>query len=534
MVTLSLKLYMLLSVWIQDEDSLTFLTGKLPQSSIMFVCNKIDIPKGAREFDNDDDDDDEDDEDDEKDEGGDNSQTHNLPRKGEFVFNQLKDRKLLSGESWQTCDLFHAISAKEVREERVKHREGEATRSFQRFQTSLQSLLGKVMKTQTKRVVQTLLLLQESFVNVVQVQRTLITDRASIVPDILRKANEIETKMFESLEAITLEFEDSKQKIIEQMKGMKIDFIHEAEVYKVANQRTLQREAQTMLTTDLSALSDPDLLLSIASRDIVLELFLSDMKGSILEKTCNALDIFVQTMMSDLVGDLTQEIIDFNEYFSHPIVSQILEESYGIQFLVTKAETDELLKVILNELLDSVKEAASIALRREISIPLSSKQMSSYSKKDVGNKAGRRAIVESLLEAIKEKNVAEAVLDACHDRLQRMLETFRATVAFLASLQTAFANSQMASQLEVFRMHFTPQIRTLAVEGMALKFLQNLGPVQLGSCVAKSRHGVIYECTSERWCRMSPTGQCVVKVLNKREMGEPAWNQTAVDLVNMM
>lgn len=483
----------------------------------MFVCNKIDIAKEARQFDNSDDDDEDED----------------LPHKGEIVFNQLKDRKFLSGESWQTCDLFHAISAKEVREERVKHSKGEATRSFQRFQTSLQSLLGKVMKTQTKRVVQTLLLLQESFVNVVQVQRTLITQQASIVPDILRKANEIETKMFESLKCITLESEDSKQKIIEHMKGMKNEFIHEAEVYKAANQRNLQREAQTMVKTDLSALSD-ELSLLIVGKDIVLELFLSDMKGSILEKTCNALDIFVQTMMNDLVGDLTKAIIDFNEYLAHPIVSQILEESYGIHFLAAKAETDELLKIVLNELLDSVKEAASIALRREISVPLSSKQMSSYAKKDVRNRASRREIVESLLEAINEKRVAEAVLEACHDRLQRMLETFRATVAFLASLQTAFANSQMASQLEVFRMHFTPQIRTLAVEGMALKYLQNLGPVQLGSRVAKSRHGTIYECTSERWCRASPTGQCVVKVFNKREMGELAWNQTAVDLVNMM
>ena len=499
----------------------------------MFVCNKIDISKESQEFDNSDDEDDEEDDDDDDD---------MIDDKGKIVFNQLKDRRFLSGEYGQCCELFHAISAKQVREERVKHsrdervkhsKPGVATRSFQQFQTSLQSLLGQVMKTQTKRVVQTLLLLQESFVNVVQVQRTLITQQASVVPDILKKASEIETKMFESLKSITFESEDSKQRIVERMKSMKTEFIHEAEVYKAANPRNLQREAQTMLQTDL-----PDFLgeltLSIVGKNMALELFLSDMKGSILEKTCNELDTFVQTMMNDFVGDLTKAIIDFNEYLSHPIVSQILEESYGIQFLEAKAETDELLKIILNELLDSVKEAASIALRREISVPLSAKQMSSYAKKDVRDKSSRRSIVESLLEAINEKRVAEAVLEACHDRLQRMLETFRATMAFLASLQTAFTNCQMASQLEVFRMHFTPQIRTLAVEGMALKYLQGLGPVQFGSRVAGTRHGVIYECTSEHWCRLSSTGQCVVKVVKKRDVGEVAWNQTAVDLVNMM
>ena len=516
--------------------------GKFPQSSILFVCNKIDMTKEARKFDKRDDDEDDDDDDDEsesKDDSDGQGLTHNpehgqVPNKGETVFNQLKERKFLSGESWQTCDSFHAISAKEVREERVNHRDGEATRSFQRFQTNLQSLLRKVMKTQTKTVVQTLLLLQESFVNVVQVQRTLITQQASVIPDILKKANEIDAKMFESLKCITLESEGSKQKIIEHIQGMKTEFIHEAEDYKAANQQKLQHEAQTILKTDLPALSGELGLWSLIGSDIVLELFLSDMKSSILQRTCNALDNFVQTMMNDLVGDLTKAIIDFNEYLTHPIVSQILEESYGIQFLEAKAETAELLKVILNELLDSVKEAASIALRREISVPLSSKQMSIYAKKDVQKKAIRRAIVQSLLETINAERVAEAVLEACHDRVQRMLETFREAMSFLASLQTAFANSQMASQLEVFRMHFTPQIRTLAVEGMALKFLQGLGPVQLGSLVAKTRHGVIYECTSERWCRLSPTGQCVAKVLNKRDVGELAWNQTAVDLVNMM
>lgn len=494
--------------------------GKFPQSPIMFVCNKVDITKEAKKFDDDDE---------EVDPG-----EEKVLDKEEIVFNQLKERKFLSGESWQMCDLFHAISAKEVREERRSpEREGEATWRFQRFQTYLQSLLGKVMKTQTSKVVQTLLLLQESFVNVVQVQRTLITQQASVIPDIVRKANEIETKLYESLKSVALNSEASKEKIMEQINNMKNEFVHEAEEYKTANERHLKREYQTMVKTALPALS-AELLLLNGNKTIVLERFLSDMKGSILEKTCNALDTLVQTRMSDLVGELTRAIIDFNEYLAHPIVSRILEESCGMQFVVAKAETDRLLHIMLEGILDSVKEAASIALRREISVPLSSRQISTYTTENVHNKANRRSIVESLLETINEERVAEAVLEACRDRLQRMLETFQATTQFVASLQMAFEDSQMSSQLEVFRMHFTPQIRTLAVEGMALRYFQNRGPVELGSRIAKTRHGVIYECTSERWCRASPSGQCVVKVLAKKDVGVNAWNQTAVDLVNMM
>ena len=488
----------------------------------MFVCNKVDITKEANEFDHSDDDDDDDDDD----------EVERVHHKEEIVFDQLKERKFLSDESWQTCALFHAISAKNVRDDRRKTIEGEATRRFQRFQTHLQSLLRKVMKTQTSKVVQTLLLLQETFVNVVQEQRTHITQQASVIPDIVRKADEIETKLIDSLESMALNSEDFKEKIVEQINNLKSEFVHEAEKYEAANEGLLKRDYQTMVKTALPSLSAE--LFSQNAETIVLERFLSDMKGSILEKTCNALDTLVQTRMRHFVCELTKAIIDFNEYLSHPIVSRILEESCGVQFVVAKAETDRLLHIMLDGILDSVKEAANIALRREISVPLSSRQLSTYTRENVHNKANRRSIVESLLETINEERVAEAVLEACRDRLEKMLEKFQAAMQFVASLQRAFEDCQMTTELEVFRMHFTPQIRMLAVEGMALKYFLDRGPVVLGSQTAQTRHGAVYECTSERWCRASPSGQCVVKVVAKNVVGENAWNQTAVDLVNMM
>ena len=85
-------------------------------------------------------------------------------------------------------------------------------------------------------------------------------------------------------------------------------------------------------------------------------------------------------------------------------------------------------------------------------------------------------------------------------------------------MQDAFANSDMSSQLELFRLHFAPQIRKLTVEGMALRFLQIFGPVTFGLLIAQAQHGVIHEFTSRRWCRASPSGQCVVKALDKRDV----------------
>ena len=503
----------------------------------MFVCNKVDIMKETRHFDDDDEDDGDDDgdedDDDEREGNSEVNRTSYTRDKGEIVFNQLKERNFLSSESSKMCDIFHAISAKVVRTERVDDSKGEATRRFERFRAKLQSFLAQIMKTQTRRIVQALLVLQESFVNVVQVQRSQITQQTSIVPDVTRKAIQIEKKMFESLISITCESKDAKQRIQEHIKTLKKTFVQDAVEHKIPNQRTIQREAQTMLKTDLKIALSSEQLLQI-KKDYVLERFLGDMKSNILEKTCSSLDNFVQSLMDDLVSELTSDIIDFNECLTHPIVSRIMEESYGVQFHEAKAETREVLQDILNHLLDSVKEAASVALRREISGPISAKQMTTYSKKDVNNKAGRQLIVESLLETIDEKRVAEAVHEACFDCLQKMRSRFLSTTDFLAALQTAFSNSQATVQLEELRVRFTPEMRMLAVEGMALKYKLNFGPVELGSFIADTRHGKLFECRSERWCRRLPSGQCVVKVIRKATLGTSVWKQTAVDLVNMM
>lgn len=63
--------------------------------------------------------------------------------------------------------------------------------------------------------------------------------------------------------------------------------------------------------------------------------------------------------------------------------------------------------------------------------------------------------------------------------------------------------------------------------------MQSLGPAELGSRIAEGRLGDIYTCTSERWCKASPNGQCVVKVVKINQLCESTWNQTAVDLVSM-
>ncbi|XP_068734340.1 dual serine/threonine and tyrosine protein kinase-like [Montipora capricornis] len=509
-----------------DKQTLRFLKDKNPQSCIIYVCNKVDITEEARSHDYEDDDDDDDDDDDEEDDDDDSKS------KEEKVFDQLTEEGLVSGDCWKSCPLFHAISAKLVRAERRNGNLTEATERFRRFESHLKLHLGDIVKTQTRKVVQKLMVLQESFVNVVQVQKTLVTKQAGTLPDILRKGYEIEAKMCGALSLLTFHSDQSKNKIAENVKRLKEEFMRDADEYKPARLRDLRREAQAMMKNDLAPLVNE--LPLPKNNDLLLERFLLDMKGSILEKTCNSLAICVEEAMRELVKELTMAVIDFNEDLAHPIISRILEESYDIQFLAVKAETDELLKVVLNGLLDSIKEAASIALRKEISEPLSTMHSPGVSKKDVRDKATRRSIVQALLGTIDENRVAEAVHQACFCRLRAMHDLFDAAMNSFQTLQTSFANCRIASQLERFRVDFTPRIRTLAVEGKALHDMQNRGPAELGPRIAKTRLGDIYDCVSEKWCRASPNGQCVVKVLEKRRLSEDIWNQTAVDLVNMM
>ena len=543
----------------------------------MFVCNKVDITKAAQKYDQrsagrkesekddnnddddnddgDDEDDDEDDDDDDDDDcekkekeatekktkdgvnGGNGShlkEANKIANKGEAVYNQLKDMYGLE-ETWETCPLFHAISAREVREERLANRETEVTRRFRRFESSLQGHLGKIMKTQTRRVVQKLLVLQETFANVVQLQRTSITQQASVVPQILKKAAGMRTKMINSLSAITFKSEETKWNILEDLDDLKACLLYQAEVYEVEGLQSLQQEFQTMVKIGLPAYSD---ILQNTSLNIAFAKFVSDVKGGILEKTCHTLEKAVEVLMKDYVNDLTIAIADLNAVLRNPTASRMLEEIYDVQFLTAKAEADQCLEHVVNGLLDSMTEVAKISLRTEISEPLSRclcpDDLSSYTSIDVRKTATRLNICETLLATLDFDRAVDSVREACTSRLLKMHDQFMDALSSFASLEAAFSNSHMSSQLEAFRVRFTPQIRKLTVEGMALQYLQIFGPVTLGQPIVEARHGVIYECTSERWCRTSPTGQCVVKVLDKRELGESVWNQTAVDLVNMV
>ena len=194
------------------------------------MCNKVDLLDKAREFEDDDDD----------------AGKVQAMNKGEKVFGQLIEKEFVSGDM-ESCPLFHAISAKKVREERRERTSTEFTENFKRFESSLKEHLGDVMKSQTSRVVLKVLNLQESFVKIVQVQKTRVTQQAGTLPDIIKRGREIDEKMLESLSKLTLSSGQSKAKIVENIKRLKEVFMHEAEEYKAEKVQYLRQEAHNVM-----------------------------------------------------------------------------------------------------------------------------------------------------------------------------------------------------------------------------------------------------------------------------------------------
>ena len=182
------------------------------------------------------------------------------------------------------------------------------------------------MKTQSSQVVQKLLVLQETFVNIVQVQRTFITEKASLLPHVVKKGNDIETKMFKSLSRLTFASDDAKERLLDSIVRVKTECIQDAEEYKPVSLRHLRNDVQTMVKTDRPDVSAELTTLLSTNFDIGFQRFLSDIKGGILKKMCNSLGRFVEATMNEMVSGLT------NEELAHPMVSHILEESYDIQY----------------------------------------------------------------------------------------------------------------------------------------------------------------------------------------------------------
>ena len=77
---------------------------------------------------------------------------------------------------------------------------------------------------------------------------------------------------------------------------------------------------------------------------------------------------------------------------------------------------------------------------------------------------------------------------------------------------------------------YVPTVRHFVVQGFALQFVLNNGPLTLGPELKSTKYGTIHGCTG--WRGEAFAGEFVVKVIEEEKVEADVWSQTAVDLIN--
>ena len=496
----------------------------------MFVCNKVDTPSEEDEYNKD------------SDEGAesvneeDKSEVDSAKSSKELdVFNQLKSENLVSADAIESHPFFHGISAREMRWARQNKKRNEAVVKFERFEQCLQETLEVAIKRETKRAVNKLLMLQGSFVAAVHQVRARhqsdseVSRAGTLVPDVFEDVKQTEAAILNTLATFGANQRGIELAIERKLQSLEDKFVRKAECYKIGKETTIRKDIETSTVLRGSADVPLEALLSV---NLPFLRFVEDMKEEILDETFNALKDTLVKAMNDSISNVAEELIRLSGELQHPAIVQIFQRSYDIE--LSQDQSSQLLLVVLDGLLDSIDEIVTIAFRREISGPLSETfslwEVPRDIKADLRDKESRRKVVRLLLSNLNASHVAETVTGECRKSLEEMHSKFCRAILNLRGLIEVLSSDSVSPQLNDLQNVYTPRVRGLAVEGLALQFLMDKGPVVLGDCVPCASPSQFYECVSPNWCYQGePT---VVKVVKKRDVVEEVWKRTSVDLIN--
>ena len=495
----------------------------------MFVCNKVDTTSEAANYDKDSDEED-------------NEEAHTKPSKQSVVFDQLKDAKLIPPEaSIESHPFFHGVSAREAHKARKEGENNQAVAMFERFEQCLEEKLEVAIKRETKRAVDKLLMLQESFIAAVGAAHTRQqmdseSVRFGFVPGFFQDILNAEVAIKNTLDTLAANQKGLELVIERKLRSLEQNFQRKAEEYKIEDETTIREDLEaSALNLGSVEVAFEVLRLSMSNVSLPFFRFVEDMKELILDETFNALKDSLVKTMNDPISQAAEELMRLSEKLQHPAIAQIFQRSYDIEFEESQADQrSHLLLVVLDGLLDHIDKIVTIAFRREISGPLSETfshwEVPSHIKPDVRDKESRRKVVTFLLANLIPCHVAETVTNECKDALEQMHETFQIAILNLEGLIEVLSSKGTSSQLDDLHKVYTPRVRGLAVEGFALQFLMDKGPVLLGDRVPHKGPSQFYECLSPSWCYQGEPS--VVKVVKEPDVGEEAWKRTSVDLNN--
>jgi len=253
------------------------------------------------------------------------------------------------------------------------------------------------------------------------------------------------------------------------------------------------------------------------------------MKGVILDKTFNDLK---RNFEEFLKGKKDVQLHSRN--ILNPQLKYALSLAYGANAKTStlQDESSEELSLHLTKLVSKVlRRVLSEVLIEGIAHAMEWKLKSSNADFNVADKPTRKKILELVLSKFSSQRITHSIVVALQDRLETAHIVFFKILDSLTVVNEVISNTS-AHQLEEMTALYIPSLRHLVVQGFALQFLLNNGPLILGATLKATKHGTIHGCTG--WTGEVSAGEFVVKVIEEEKVEPDVWAQTAVDLINTM
>jgi len=492
----------------------------------MFVCNKVDTSASAQTFDAR--------SSDELD--SDEEETERGVDKQKIVFAQLQRHGLIAeSESYDSCSSFYGISAQNVREDRRKKTFSRATELFSKFEEGLLSVLEETVKRQAKQVVSKLIFLQTSLVRAMGRTRRVLPHMLGS-PLEFDTAKSVEKSLYDSLTS-TIGSEENIGRVVNCiLLNLEEKFLREAVHFHTTEQVSPAHELEARMNCLLLLKENSKYhrRLTWNKEDVPFLRFLIVLRGLVLDRTFNDL----KRSFGGFV-DRAKEVV---EVHSRKIINPLLRHAFGVAYGsgLPKTESSSLPNKPSLELPVLLTPVVSKALRKVLSEILTEGLLHAMERKssnandfNMADTQSRRKILELIVSKFSSQRsrITRAICVASRGLLDNIHKAFLKVMDDLTGLNDLVSNN-WSRQLEEMAALYIPSVRYLAVQGFALQFLLNNGPLILGPEMKSTKHGTIHDCTG--WTGEVSTGEFVVKVIKEEKVEPDVWAQTAVDLINTM
>lgn len=489
----------------------------------MFLCNKTDTTEEAEHYDSQ-----------RTDLGSTKRQsrsdaTSQALSKQETVFAELKKLNLLPEEdNLGSCQVYHGVSAKNIRSARINKMENDFTENFARFQRCFQMVLANSIKRQIKLAIEGMLSVQEQFILAIGD----LSASSQNLSKFLSVASETEKEVMRVLLEKVSGNLVSKETINELLHRIKEETVEEAKCYRKSEGGTDPGVQAALSQFKGKSRAEVEGALS----------FISDMTCTISHKVATTILRTFGRSLEATISASSEDLQRAIEQITLPSLRRALARAYGIDLNRSKEKVSDAVEISRKclftptEMLREIRLAVLICLGVEAGHVFvrefgTERFLSSLSttRRPLSNMKWKENVVHAIICKFNPERIARAINETCKKKVFGMHTSF---VGAIKSLQSFYKVLQLQADreqtLKELRVLYVPCLMQLAVKAFALKNEKELGAVELQHLVASSKRAEIYSCACPAWSDQS----CVVRVVKEDDVGEELWSRMATDLYN--